>query len=310
MRKVKNYDPKLQRAVIRSCAVYVLATLIVFYDSDCAVRVLWVLLLVLPLLIAVAMRSIVAARSRVLFAILHSIATSGVVYVCLWRFAGSRIPILSPRSLAILAGAFLTLIGFYLLISEIWARLESCRMAVIPGCITCRRCGYRVDNIPSDRCPECGSEESAETADDLSRRPTVWGATGFTVGLLLFLMGYYGISTFGARGVLLCLFENRNNRSEMTLNFSLWMDSNLSSAQMRVFMPDLIGLLGGPDYLAADDSGETWVYKYTAYGKASSDAIFFDFDAEGYLNSIGWNTLAPVLDAVKEGRLRLVRSTE
>jgi len=247
-------------------------------------------------------------------AAMHSLAVCIVLINWIWHLAGMPPPYLSLHGITLLCGTYLVLcathFAFALYLIHHYARQE-CQDG-----LSCHKCGYRVDNIPSANCPECGVpvEKLLPLGSIHSHRRSSWCFTlaailgGITV-LILSVSPLWSLSC--NRSVFeYCLFENPSHKSYLTYKVSVFLD-RLATTSDRPKIGGVARILGNPDYWNANDQTTVWVYKYrdqTQYARVR--AVFLEFDKLGYLTSVGWNGLEAVLDAVRAGQLMVYGQPE
>lgn len=93
----------------------------------------------------------------------HGILAALLLVFCLWCASKNPAPSFNASSFLLFVGILLLCIGASSMIAAFWNALKRLISPPPPEVIgiPCPACGYRVDNIPSTRCPECGTDVSA-----------------------------------------------------------------------------------------------------------------------------------------------------
>lgn len=178
------------------------------------------------------------------------------------------------------AGCLLATIGMNvslcsLVRSILWFRFGS--RAVRVGVLCCR-CGYRIDNIASERCPECGTSVTDETGPfgsvhlirplSVRRLVAISVAVAAIGSILVWRSAFY--RTIGPSPVLL-LDANRSLLHEQDIGglLAVWDYSMKGGRDIR--QEDVAGLLGSPDFEKDASGGKLLFY---LLGQPPSDNTF------------------------------------
>jgi len=185
--------------------------------------------------------------------------------------------------------------GLSLLIVSTWnvlLRLFAPPMMEKVG-VPCPSCDYRIDNIPSPRCPECGADVSRvprtlQEKTVVKPRPVPGWVAVVTValGVTLMLPSLRGFEGFDDRFLLLQydLFEKPAARTDLTFLVSSTIEAR--SAGKAFSRADVERILGAPDYTHDGQSFAADAYVYSSFS-----VVIFEFDEWSALYSVGWNGL-------------------
>jgi hypothetical protein len=173
---------------------------------------------------------------------------------------------------AISRNALLTSVALFLTLGGLTGALSlargfaNARRAGPNGSVPCIRCGYRIDNLPSPQCPECGSNVDislvAWNSPRLNPPKALCASATMLVAGLILALRIPGVSLLAVHPYLLehLLLESSADRGFRTLNL-LDLFETMAAGGSRVGKDDVLQIVGNPE--SARQVGERSVFFYS-----------------------------------------------
>ncbi len=189
-----------------------------------------------------------------------------VVFVSARSYAVPAVlPVFSAKAFTFLAFLLLSLFAASTAIALLrpmsTARASRCRVGR-----ACANCGYRIDNLPSVRCPECGTPvgSAAPSEDAPARQTAVMLIVAMTTGVAAATLagqipGFYSFG-FDSYFVDHVLFESSAERSDLTYRLLDLLETKMMNGG-QVTQRDVSGIIGSPDAIGGSAPWTVWYYE-------------------------------------------------
>lgn len=220
-------------------------------------------------------------RARVWLSASHSLMGSLLVVLCLFCSSWGLSEGVRPEGVLVLTTIWLVLFGAenlgILALEQV--RVFMARRDWTQEGTACPVCGYRIDNLPSQRCPECGYN-SAGLGHQPPRKVSVeTGRARLAVSLCLIVagavLGYAGSPTLRTAGIsestLRWVLLPDKGREHLLPVFVVWS----RRVPGKISIPQSIAkcVAGIPDFEDRDPTTTLWVYLISTPGRPPYNGV-------------------------------------
>jgi len=240
------------------------------------------------------------------YVVSYSVLATLVYVGVLLRGPYGGIPNVTPRSLALTVGLGLLTTGLSFALVAGWQSILRKPRAECPAS-HCATCGYRVDNIPSIRCPECGTYKRQQCVEGLCDTATkeltgVKRLGRLACGIFLVAVGLSAIrlsSPLETRLMLnpyvtrCILYERPGHRTERTWELLRFLEACRSQGRI-VPSWEIRALLGEPDRKRTISETEVWEYFFAPQHRRWVWFAEVQFQ-DGNLDFISWDNKVDAL---------------